>query len=54
MVRNLPAMQETRVGKIPWKREWLPTPVFLPRESHGQRNLASYTPWDHQESDRNK
>ena len=27
-------------GKIPWRREWLPTPVFLPGESHGQRNLV--------------
>ena len=27
------------VGKIPWRREWLSTPVFLPGESHGQRNL---------------
>ena len=27
-------------GKIPWRREWQPTPVFLPREFHGQRSLA--------------
>ena len=33
------------VGKIPWRREWQPTPVFLPGESHGQRSLASYGPW---------
>ena len=33
------------VGKISWKREWLPTPVFLPGESHGQRSLAGYSPW---------
>ena len=31
------------VGKIPWRREWLPTPVFLPGESHGQRSLVGYT-----------
>ena len=31
------------VGKIPWRREWLPTPVFLPGESHGQRSLAGYS-----------
>jgi len=31
------------VGKIPWKRAWQPTPVFLPGESHGQRTLASYS-----------
>ena len=33
MVKNPPAMQETRVGKIPWRRAQLPTPVFLPGES---------------------
>ena len=32
------------IGKIPWKRKWQPTPVFLPGKSHGQRNLASYSP----------
>ena len=32
------------VGKIPWKRSWTPTPVFLPGKSHGQRSLAHYTP----------
>ena len=30
------------VGKIPWRRAWQPTPVFLPGESHGQRSLAGY------------
>ena len=34
------------VGKIPWRRGWQPTPVFLPGESHGQRGLAGYSPWD--------
>ena len=33
LVKNLPAMQETWVGKIPWRRAWQPTPVFLPGES---------------------
>ena len=51
MVKNLPAMQETRVGKIPWRREWLPTPVFLPEESHGQRSLVGCSPWGCKESD---
>ena len=50
MVKNLPAMQETGfdpwVEKIPWRKEWLPTPAFLPGESHGQRSLAGYTPCD--------
>ena len=39
------------VGKVPWRREWQPTPVFLPRESHGQRSLASYSPWGCKELD---
>ena len=30
------------VGKIPWRRKWQPTPVFLPGKSHGQRRLADY------------
>ena len=42
------------VRKIPWRREWQPTPVFLPGECHGQRNLACYTPWGHKESDTTK
>ena len=29
-----------------WRRKWQPTPVFSPRESHGQRSLAGYSPWD--------
>jgi len=33
------------VEKIPWRREWLPTPAFLPGESHGQRKLVGYSPW---------
>ena len=40
-VKNLPAMRETWVGKIPRRREWLPTPVFLTGEFHGQRNLVT-------------
>ena len=30
---------------FPWRREQLPTPVFLPGESHGLRSLAGYGPW---------
>ena len=33
------------VREIPWRRAWLPTPVFLPGEFHGQRSLAGYSPW---------
>ena len=39
------------VGKIPWRRAWQPTPVFLPGESHGQRCLAGYSPWGRKELD---
>ena len=31
------------LGKIPWRREQLSTPVFLPGDSHGQRSLVSYS-----------
>ena len=33
------------VGKIPWRRKWQPTPVFLPGESHRERSLGVYSPW---------
>ena len=54
-VRNLPAMQETWVRYLgpedPWRREWQPTPVFLPGEPHGQRNLVGYSLWGGKDSD---
>ena len=40
------------VRKIPWSRKWQPSPVFLPRESHGPRRWAS--PWGGKESDTHK
>ena len=53
MVKNLPAVPETGfnpwVETIPLRREWLPTPVFWPGESHGQRSLVGYSPWCHKE-----
>ena len=36
--------------KIPWRRKWQPTPVFLPGKSHGQRSLVGYSPWGSQKS----
>ena len=50
MVKNLPATQgltwvRSCVRKIPWRREWLPTLVFLPGAFHGQRSLVGYSPW---------
>ena len=39
------------VGKIPCRRKWQPTPVFLPGESHGQRSLAGFSPQRRKESD---
>ena len=44
LVKNPPAMQETWVGKIPWRRKWLPTPVSLPGEFHGL-----YSSWGRKE-----
>ena len=40
-----------RVEKIPWRRKWQLTLIFLPGKSHGQRNLAGQSPWGHKESD---
>ena len=48
---NLPTMSDSWVGKIPWRREQLPTPVFLPGEFHGQRSLEGHSPWGRKESD---
>ena len=51
MLKNLPTMEEIKprfepwVGKIPWKRKWQSTPVFLPGKSHGRRKLAGHNPW---------
>ena len=39
------------IGKVPRRKAWEPTPVFLPGESHGQRSLIGYSPWGHTESD---
>ena len=56
MVKNL--LQCRRYGfkpwirKIPWKREWQSTPVFLPGKFHGQRILVAYSPWGCKESDK--
>ena len=51
MVKRLPAMQETWVRKIPWRRKWQPIPVLLPGKFHGWRILVGYSPWDHEELD---
>ena len=42
------------VGKISWRREWLPTPVFLPGEYLGQSSLAGYSPRGHEEVDQSE
>ena len=55
MVKNPPIMQKPRfdpwVKEIPYRREWQPTPVFLPGEFHGQRRLVGCSPPDHKELD---
>ena len=40
------------IGKIPWRRAWQPTAMFLPEESHGQRSLVAYSPCGRKELDR--
>ena len=54
-VKNLPGMQDpgfdSWIEKIPWKRAWQPTPVFLPGESHGPRSLLGYSPESRKELD---
>ena len=51
VVENLPANTGHRfdpwVRKIPWRRKWQATPVFLSEKSHGQRRLVGYSPWGH-------
>ena len=42
------------VRKIPWRRAWQPTPLFLPGESHGERRLVGYIPEGHKESNTTK
>ena len=57
MVKYLPAMRQIEsrfypwVMKIPWRREWQPTLVFLPEKSHGQRRPAGNTSWGCKELD---
>ena len=54
MVKNSPAVWETRVGSLGWEdpleKRMATTPVFLPGEFHGQGNLAGYSLWGHKES----
>ena len=38
-------------SKIPWRRTWEPTPVFLPGKFHGQRSLSGHSPWGSKESE---
>ena len=55
-IKKLPIMQRLRLspwlGKIPWRREWQPTPVFSPGELHEQRSLVCYSPWSLKALDR--
>ena len=48
VLKNMPAMQEMQVRSLGWedplKKEWQPTPVFLPGKFHGQRSLKGYSP----------
>ena len=44
-------VKKTWVGKIPWRRKWQPTPVFMPGKMHGQRSLVGYNTWGSKELD---
>ena len=54
IVKNSPATRRLRfdpwVRKIPWKRKWQSTLVFLPGKSHRQTSLAGYSPWGHSQT----
>ena len=54
-LKRLPAMWKTWVRSLgqedPWRKKWQPTPVFLPRKSHGWRSLVGYGPGGCKESD---
>ena len=50
LVKNLPVSAgdwsfDSWIRKIPWRRKWQPTPVFLSGESHGRRSLMDFSPW---------
>ena len=49
-VKNPLADANPWIRKIPCRKKWQSTPVFLPRTSHGQRSLAGYSPWGSQKS----
>ena len=59
MVKNPPAIVrrqrrcrfDPRVRKIPWRRKWQSTPLFLPGKPHGQRSPVGYSPQGHKEAD---
>ena len=56
LVKNPPANRGNvgltpRWGKIPWRRKWQPTPVFLPGKFYGHRRPMGYSPWDCKELD---
>ena len=56
MVKNSPSnagdtVFDPWVRKVPWRRKWQPTPIFLPGKSYGQRSVMGYSPWDRKESD---
>ena len=60
VVKNLSAKRDRRqkrhdfnpwVGKMPWRRAWQLTPVFLPGESSWTEEPGGYSPWDHKELD---
>ena len=56
LVKHLPgnAGDASKGALISWRREWQPTPVYLPGKFYGQGSLVSYSAWDYKESDTTK
>ena len=50
-VTSIKLCRSVVVWKIPWRRKWQPTPVFLPRKFHGQKSLEDYSPQSRKELD---
>ena len=54
MIKNLPTTKKTQIPlgqENPWRKKWLPIPIFLPGKSLGQRSLKGPSPWGRKESD---
>src|SRR5574340_581563 len=51
MLKKIKCKKHVSINSTVWRRQWHPTPVRLPGESHGQRSLVGSSPWGQYESD---